>query len=523
MADTHPWRDDPEVIHGNPPETVEHPVGSPRTVEPGTVETTGATETTDVVVIGTGSAGKPLAGELARAGVSVLAVEDALVGGECPHLACIPSKALLLAARRYRERVGPVGGRRPDPAGFAAAVALRDRITQHRDDTRHLTGLEKDGVRVVRGSARVDGRRVLVRTAAGIRAFTWRRALVVATGSEAVLPPIDGLAALPPWTSADALSGDELPERLAILGGGPIGCELAQVYATFGSAVTLIERSGTVLPHESGWVGRALMDALARAGVTFRTGTELRSATPLGPSPGSGLARLHLADGDPLEVDRLLVAVGKRPRTAGLGLETLGITPGEDGALAVDERCRARVEDGVLPDVFAIGDVTAIAPYTHTANLHARTVAAHLLGHGRDVDHTGIPRAVYTDPPVLSAGVTAPDENDGPEASEDGARLLTSRRDVTETSRAALERAVDPIDQRPAGVDLVADAETGVLLGAAAIGPEADSWAAGLAMAVRTRMTVADLADHPHPFPSWSEPIGVAARDLAERVARSDR
>src|SRR5690349_3349713 len=194
----------------------------------------------DVVVIGTGSAGQPLAAELARAGRAVLAIEAGLVGGECAYLACIPSKAMLLAAGRHRARTGPAGSTEPDPAAYAGAVAVRDHTTRNRDDSVEATDLEKDGVTLLRRRATVDGRSVKVGSAAGDRTVRWRQALVLATGAQAAIPPIDGLAsAAATWTSPSALSEDELPNRLTVLGGGAVGCELAQVFASFGSAVTL--------------------------------------------------------------------------------------------------------------------------------------------------------------------------------------------------------------------------------------------------------------------------------------------
>jgi pyruvate/2-oxoglutarate dehydrogenase complex dihydrolipoamide dehydrogenase (E3) component len=484
----------------------------------------------DVVVIGTGSAGKPLAGELARAGRSVLAIEQALVGGECAYLACIPSKALLLAARRQRDQPGqdhqhsqpdqhsqqlsepgPRSG--PDRAAFAAAVAARDRSTGHRDDSHALTALEKDGVTVLRGSATIGPGFVTIDSTAGIRTARWRQALVLATGAEAVLPPIEGLAEAATWTSPDALSSDELPNRLTILGGGAIGCELAQVYASFGTQVTLIEAADTLLPREPGWVGEALAEVLRNDGVDVRTGTSVSSVEPGSSQPEARAARVHTDDGAQMEADRILVAVGKRPRTSGYGLESLGIEAREaDGALAVDGRLRVITEAGALDDVFAIGDVTGIAPYTHTANYHARLVVAQLLGHGRDADHTGIPRVVYTDPPVLCTGETEQT------ARGQGIETVSSSYDVTKTSRSALERIADPDDHRPARLELIADAHSGVLLGAAAIGPEADSWAAELALAVRIGMTVHTLAQHLHAFPSWTEAIHIPARALAEQI-----
>jgi pyruvate/2-oxoglutarate dehydrogenase complex dihydrolipoamide dehydrogenase (E3) component len=465
----------------------------------------------DIVVIGTGSAGQPLAAELARAGRAVLAIEAGLVGGECAYLACIPSKAMLLAAERHRARIGSPGSTEPDPAAYAGAVAVRDQTTRNRDDSAEATALEKDGVTLLRGAATVDGRSVTINSAAGDRTVHWRQALVLATGAQAVIPSIDGLASTATWTSPNALSDDELPNRLTILGGGAIGCELAQVYASFGSTVTLIEAAPTLLPAEADWIGEAMADVLRKVGVDVRTNTEVTAVE----SDGTEFSTLvRTADGTSVATDRILVAVGKRPRSSGFGLESLGITAQENGALAVDARCRVIAESGVLDDVYAIGDLTALAPYTHTANYHARLVTAHLLGHGQDADHTGIPRVVYTDPPVFCTGETED------AARERGAQVLSARYDATETSRAALLRATDPEDHRPAGLQLIADADTGVLLGAAAIGPEADSWAAELALAVRARLTVHTLAQHLHSFPSWTEAIHIPARSLAEQIHR---
>jgi pyruvate/2-oxoglutarate dehydrogenase complex dihydrolipoamide dehydrogenase (E3) component len=463
----------------------------------------------DIVVIGTGSAGTPLAAELARAGRAVLAIEAALVGGECAHLACIPSKAMLLAARRHRARTGPAGSTEPDPAAYAGAVAVRDRTTRNRDDSTAATDLEKNGVTLLRGQATVDGRSVKISSAAGDRTIRWRQALVLATGAAAAIPPIDGLATAATWTSADALSEEDLPNRLAILGGGPVGCELAQVYASFGSAVTLIEAAADLLPSEPTWIGEAMADVLRKVGVDVRTNTQV---TAVEPDETETATLIRAADDSSVVADRILVAVGKRPRSSGFGLGSLGIRTEKNGALTVDGRFRVITDGGTLDDVYAIGDLTALSPYTHSANYHARLVAAHLLGHGQDADHVGIPRVVYTDPPVLCTGETED------VARERGANVLSARYDVTETSRSAVERASDPEDHRPAGLQLIADADTGRLLGAAAIGPEADSWAAELALAVRARLTVHTLAQHLHAFPSWTEAIHIPARSLAEQI-----
>ena len=460
----------------------------------------------DAVVIGAGSGGKPLAGELAEAGKRVAVVEMGLVGGECPYLACIPSKAMLLAGRKYlaarADRQVPDA---PDLEAYAAAVAYRDEATHGRDDSaaaEHLTG---QGIELIRGRATVrSGRTVEIDTGGGTRTIGWVN-LVLATGSAPVVPPVDGLAGSPMWTFDTALSGTELPARLTVLGGGAVGCELAQVYATFGSKVTLVESAHHLLPRENAWLGWKLAKALEPLGVEVRCGTTVTRVEPAGDG-----ATVHTDGGDSWPADRILVAVGKEPRVGGFGLEALGVEP--DGPLQVDARCRLVVGGEPLDDVFAIGDVTGLAPYTHTANYHARTVAAHLLGHGVDADHTGIPRVVYTEPAVLAAGITER------EAHEAGTAVLTADFNPEATSRAGVERIVQERPKGQSGLQLTADATTGVLVGIAAIGPDADSWAAELALAVRTRTTVHELAQALHAFPSWAEAIHPPARELAEKI-----
>jgi dihydrolipoamide dehydrogenase len=331
---------------------------------------------------------------------------------------------------------------------------------------------------------------------------------VVATGSEPQLPPVEGLAGVPSWTSDEALSNADLPARLAILGGGPVGCELGQAYAAFGSSVVLVETGPSLLPGEPSWVGELLRDALASSGVDVRTGTTATRAEPT-----AGGLRLHVEDGEPIEADRVLVATGRIPRTAGLGLAHLGLDLQDGAPVEVDARCRVLAGGAPRDDLFAVGDVTGVAPYTHTANYQARIVAAHLLGRGRDADLAGVPRVVYTDPAVFSTGTTAE------QAREDGLRVRSATADLHGTGRAFLEGAAAG-GEPPAGrVELVADVDSGVLVGAAAVGRDADSWAGELALAVRARVRVDVLADLVHAFPAWSEVVHQAARELADHGA----
>ena len=449
-------------------------------------------ETFDVVVLGAGSGGETVASELAEGGLRVAVVEQGLVGGECPYVACVPSKTLLLAAA----------------AGVSWEVALRrrDAAAEHRDDSGAARGLEEAGVTVVRGRGTVTGQD---RLSVDGRDLAWSRGLVVGTGSEPVVPPVPGLDRAPTWTSDEALTRPELPGRLAVLGGGAVGCELSQVYARFGSRVTLLEPARTLLGGEPDWAGGMLCEALRADGVDVRLGTAAARVEPV-----AGGVRVVPERGEAVEVDRVLVATGRRPRTNGIGLETLDVRP-EDGApLPVDERCRVRRGDGVLPGVFAVGDVTGVSPYTHTANYQARIVAAHLLGRdARDADYRAIPRAVYTDPTVFSVGLSAD------AARESGVEVAVARSDVRQTGRAFVEGAAAGGPAPAARLELVADRAAGHLLGAVAVGPDADSWASELALAVHARVPLTVLVDLVHAFPTWGEAILPPLQELSYATA----
>ena len=397
----------------------------------------------DVVVLGAGSAGETVARGLADRGRSVAVVEQHLVGGECPYLACMPSKAMLHAAAAGMS--------------WSQAIRFRDDTAEDRDDQGATRSLHEAGVEVVRGHGVV--------TETGVVTIGGRRLsygdLVVATGAERVVPDLGGIDDIDVWTSEDALSSDEQPDRLLVLGGGPVGCELAQVYARFGTGVTLLESSKRLLPKDPVFVGKAVQAALERDGVTVRLGTKLEVA--------------------PTDGTRLLVATGKKPRVAGLGLELLGVRPDDAGALPVDDRCR------VVDRVWAVGDVNGVAPYTHAANYQAKVVVDNLTGTERRADHRAIPRTVYTDPAVFCVG----DTSGSPAA----------RMRLSDTARAL-------VDERDDGeVAVYADTSRGVLVGAAAVGPGADGWAGELTVAIRAEVPLRVLADVVHAFPTFAEAL----------------
>ena len=433
----------------------------------------------DVAVLGGGSGGETVATALAADGRSVVLVEQHLVGGECPYLACIPSKSLLLSA---------VEGR-----SWSDAVARRDEDAKHRDDARAAADLAEAGVHLLRGTGRVivPGRLGVWREGE-VTSVTFTD-LVVATGAEAVRPDVPGLDAVPTWSSDEALSSTERPDRLVILGGGPIGCELSQVYARFGTRVTVVEAADRLMPNEPAFVGQLLADALRADGVDVRTGVPAERADAI-----SGGVRLGLADGSTVDADRILYAVGTTPRTADLGLEHLGVTVHDGQPLDADDRCR------VADHVWAVGDVTGVAPFTHTANHQAHIVAAALRGEDPRVVEGALPRGVYTDPSVLAVGLT-------PEQA-DGVRLVTAGFDIADTARGHLEG-------RAGRVELYADADRGVLVGGVGVGPRAEDWMGQIVLAVRAEIPLSVLAGTVQAFPTYSEALYPPVLELLDAIS----
>ncbi|MDT7572272.1 MAG: hypothetical protein QOE05_2446 [Actinomycetota bacterium] len=458
-------------------------------------------DTFDVVVLGAGSAGELVAKSLAEAGRSVALVEALRVGGECPYVACMPSKAMLrsAAARSDARRLAELGAGSAqlddDAIAYRHAADRRDEISEHRDDTDAAAAAQKAGVTLVRGRGRI--------VRAGVVAVDGRELgyadVVLATGSAAVIPELEGLADVPTWTSDEALAATERPAALLVLGGGAVGCELAQVHARFGSAVCLIEPGEQLAGKEERSIAAQLAEVLRADGVDVRLGTEVLRFE----RRSDGVARAELSDGSSLDVDRVLVATGREPNTAGLGLDAIGITTTDDGAVTTDNRCRVKGQR----HVWAAGDVTGVAPYTHAASYQARVVSANLLGQDRTADYRAIPRAIYTTPTVASVGRTAE------EAAGDGIEALTAVMDVGETARATTEGSGG------GRLVLTADARRGVLIGAAAIGPHADEWLAEATLAIRADVPLSVLTDVVHAFPTFGEAFEPALRELAGKIA----
>ena len=408
--------------------------------------------------------------------------------------------------------------------------------------------------------------------------------LVIATGCEPVAPPIEGLSDIPAWTTAESLCSPDLPRRLIVLGGGPAGCELTQIYASFGSQVTLVEAEPALLPGEPAFAGEILAAALRRAGAEIYLGSRATKAerTP------DGLT-LALADGTRIDADRLLLATGRRPRLGGLGLDALGlaVTPGM--ALPTTTRCEVADVNGDQGRVWAAGDVTGTT-HTHASHYQASVVAANILGQHREADYSAIPRCVFTTPSVFAVGVvpgtaaaTPPRTRHAGRRSRPGGRrsrprgrkrrhgqqrhrpadpadpaaaaggeVFGSRRmlriartpaeagtwpaeagrgrrgtgrltdaGLTDTGLVTVRASLGDTTRAHLGQDdlgcleLYADARSGVLAGAVAVGPDAASWMGEITLAIRAKISVAVLADVVHAFPTYGEALETALRELA--------
>ena len=460
------------------------------------------TQEFDVVCLGGGVAGEAIAEGLRESGLTLAVVERELVGGECPYWGCVPSKTLLRSGETLREadRARLLAASRVEWTVDFPKVSKRVMgMARDLDDSRPAAAMEATGARLFRGDGRLSDLRTVT---VGRDQLTARRAVVIANGSTAVIPPIPGLENVDFWTNRQAAIPSELPASLAILGAGAIGVELGQAFARLGSRVTLIEANTRFLGLEEPEAGAALLPHLEADGISVTigdpcVGVEKQFAEP---SSHRSAVVVHLKSGTAITADRLLIATGRRPN----------VDAWRHTGLAQTERGWLKVNPSTLeahPGVFGAGDVTGLGGFTHVAHYHGQVIARRLRGMDATADHTAVPRVTYTDPEVASVGL-----------SEDAARgkgidVVVAGADPAETARGYIH------DFRGGAVKLVADRERGVLIGATLVTPRAGEIVGELVLAIKLMTPLKTLADVIHPFPAFNRVLGATVEALAAKTA----
>jgi len=430
---------------------------------------------TDVVVLGVGSGGEYAARRLARAGLDVVAVEARLVGGECPFWGCTPSKLMIHAAREGR-------------TASSAARRIREATHDWHDDG-HTEPMESAGVRIVRGQGRLDGPgRVRVETDEGPVLVTGRRGVLLNTGTSPAVPPVAGLAGTPYWTNREVFGVEEAPESLAVLGAGNIGCELAQAFGRLGSRVTLLESAERILAPEEPEASEVVARVLRQEGIDVRTRTDVERVSHDGTcfelTTGSGAVR----------AEHLLVATGRRPHLDDVGLETVGLDP-TASTVEVDEHCRAAER------LWAVGDVTGHGAYTHMSLYQARIAVHDLLEEdGPTAEYHAVSRVTFTDPEVAGVGLTEA------QARERGLAVVVGTAEIDSSPRGW-------IDEASGVVKVVADAGSGVVVGASVVAPYGGEVVGLLSTAVHARLTVPTLRGMHFAYPTFHRVVERALRD----------
>ncbi|HSS94066.1 MAG TPA: NAD(P)/FAD-dependent oxidoreductase [Candidatus Dormibacteraeota bacterium] len=449
----------------------------------------------DVVCLGGGVAGEAIAGGLQGSGLTLAVVERELVGGECPYWGCVPSKTLLRSGETLEEadRARTLAASRVEWVVDFPKISKRVYwMARDLDDSKPAAAMEATGAKLFRGAGKlVDPATVEV----GAERLVARRAVVVANGGTAAIPPIPGLDKVDFWTNRQAVLPRDLPISLAVLGGGPIGVELGQAFARFGSKVTVVEAAARFLGAEEPEAGAALRPHLEEDDITLFVGDACVSV-----EKRNGGVMLQLKSGASVLADRLLVATGRRPNFEAWA--DAGLPRTDRGWLKVDP---ATLE--AAPGVYGAGDVTGLGGFTHLAYYHGQVVARRLRGEDARADHTAVPRVTFTDPEVASVGLSEA------AARERGINVITASTDPADTARGYI------YDFHNGTLKLIGDRDRAVLVGATMVTPRAGEILGELILAIKTGTPLRTLADVIHPFPAFNRVLGAVLQDLAAKAA----